>query len=288
MKTILVATDFSPAADNALSFALNMAKGIGARIVLFTAYLSASYVPDVVLIVPDKDLYDEQFAMLQKQVSALSPEERAMIALRCEPGAVEKIMTIATEVKASWIIAGMKKSGKTIRKIFGSTALTLARHSSTPLIIVPETISFFPFDNIALASDLTTERNIHMLDPLIEFDNAFHTPIYIVNVIKRNSYEDIARAYEAFNLKWTLKELSPSMEFLKEEDVSDALNKFIEVHKVSMLAMIAHPHSLIERLFVKSSIKEMMFEGHLPLMILPDKDKKVVEQENMDAGINEV
>ena len=289
MKTILVATDFSPAADNALLFALNMAKGTGARIVLFNAYLAASFVPDMVLIVPDKDLYDEQFAMLQRQVSALSSVERAMIELRCEPGnAAEKIITTATEVNPSWIIAGVKKSGKTIRKIFGSTALTLVRHSSTPLIIVPEAISFLPIDTIALASDLTTEHNLHMLDPLIEFGSAFHTAIYIVNVIKRHSYEDISKAYEAFNLKWTMKQLSPSIEFLKEEDIGDALNHFIETHKISMLAMIAHPHSLIERLFSKSSIKEMMFETHLPLMILPDKDQKVVGEEHTSAGASKV
>ncbi|CAN5590350.1 hypothetical protein BH10BAC3_BH10BAC3_32910 [soil metagenome] len=282
MKTILVATDFSPAANNALQYAVKMARFLDAKIILYHAYLSENYIPDLVLLEPVKNLHEEFEVMLRKQVENLAELDKSNIELRCSPGiAAESIVAVANEVNAQWIVAGMKKTGLAFRKIFGTTALTLCRRSLVPLIIVPEDILFRSVRTIALASDLKVEHNLMMLDPLASFGASFNARLFVVNVRQKDAHGIDAKAYVALNMEWSMKELAPKFTFIDDENIGEALNDFIDSNYVDMLALVAHEHSLFERWFAKSTIKNMMFNGHVPLMILPDKSTIEITQESV-------
>ncbi len=60
-----------------------------------------------------------------------------------------------------------------------------------------------------------------------------------------------------------------SEELLDDTDVAHAINAFVESHDVDMVAMVAREHNLLQRIFTRSHIKEMMYEVHVPLVILP-------------------
>ncbi|MDB5191016.1 MAG: universal stress protein [Segetibacter sp.] len=286
MKTILVATDFSPAAHNALMYAVKMATYVHAKVVLLNVYQTVNYISDMVVMVPDQELREENEELLLNEFAQLSEEQKEFATLRCELGsATDTIISVAAEIDADWIVVGMKRSDKTFRKIFGSTVLSLRRVSSLPLIIVPEEVTFTGIKKIALASDLTAEHDIHLLDPLVKLGSAFHSNVYVVKVLQKYANEETARGQVPYNVKWCLKELSPGFEFLKDDNFSHALNTFIHDHEVQMLAMVAHPHSILERMFVRSSIKEMLFKANVPILILPgfpgvnlnDQESSIIE-----------
>ena len=286
MKTILVATDFSPAAANALQYAVRMARFIDARIVLYHAYLTETFIPDLVLLEPVKNLQKEYETLLNKQVESFTDLDRSNIELRCEPGIpAEKIIAVTNEVNAIWIIVGMKKSGFMYRKVFGSIAFTLCRHSIIPLIIVPEDVQYNGVRTIALASDLTVEHSLNMLDPLIDFATELSSGLYVVNVGQKNVPAIDDKVEAALNIKWSLEKLHPTFEFIQDDNVGEALNNFISSKQVDILALVAHEHSVFEKLFVKSTIKNMMFSATVPLMILPDKPKIELIQESVPGTI---
>ncbi|MES2647923.1 MAG: universal stress protein [Bacteroidota bacterium] len=280
MKTILVATDFSPAAGNALLYAVKMARYLDAKVVLYHAYMSENYVPDLVLMPAAGNLQEENLTLMRNQVTSFEFLDPAKIEMICEPGIpAESILNAASQLNADWIVAGMKRTGLTFRKVFGSTALNLSRQSLIPLIIVPEDCIFQGVRSIALASDLTIENNLSMLNPLISFVEEFTARLYVVNVRRQSTDEIDAKAYTALNIKWSLEELMPKFKFLDDENVSESLNNYIDKNSIDMLALVAHDHSILERFFVKSTIKKMMFKGKVPLMILPDKKQAGIQQE---------
>ena len=165
----------------------------------------------------------------------------------------------------------MKKSGKTFRKIFGTTALTLCRKSTVPVLVIPEECSFGGITSIALAADLQMENDTGFDKTFIGFAERFHPEVNIVNVVNRNTTSDGRETNNAFDLNWRLKQISPGFAFIEDENVGHALEKFVAEKKVNLLAMYSYPHSLLEKLFVKSNIREMMFEGSVPLLVLPGK-----------------
>jgi hypothetical protein len=64
------------------------------------------------------------------------------------------------------ILAGIKGRGKTVRKIFGSVAILLSRKTGIPLTVMPEEAFFTTRTDIALASAINYETDIHVIDPL--------------------------------------------------------------------------------------------------------------------------
>lgn len=272
METILIATDFSEASRNASFYGTKLARLLGARVVLLNVYSFLVPSADPVTTITNRELKHLSKEGLRHEVGWIDLKGTVEIEKRSVHGdPSEVILSEAKKVKATWIVAGMKGAGRVARKVFGGTAFSLSRHSDIPLILVPERAWFAPPKTIALASDINHETDMRILDPLEEFGLKCHANMFIVRIIKKGMDEVIERLLRPSRVKWHCKELHPSFEFLKQEDVAHAMNEFVREHGVDMVAMISQEHDLFERIFVKSNIKEMMLLTTVPLIILPGK-----------------
>jgi nucleotide-binding universal stress UspA family protein len=273
METILIATDFSPASQNATSYGTELAKFLDAKVVLLNVCEPVLVAPDSVIAMTQDEVIASSEDLLRKEVQKLKDAGSVNVEFLVEEGLPSQtINTVANRVKAKWIIAGMKGGGeKTFRKIFGSTAVSLSRKPHAPLIVVPEDARFTPPATIALASDIGDNTDVRIIDPLEEFGIKCKSTMYVVRVIKKGMNEVFEMLLRPTRIKWHLKELHPSFEFLNDNDVAHAMNEFVKEHHVDMVAMIAHKHNFLERIFAKNNIKEMMFSTHVPLIIFPGR-----------------
>ncbi|MDB5246682.1 MAG: universal stress protein [Segetibacter sp.] len=270
METILIATDFSPAAHNALVYGVELAKFLHAKVALLHVCQPILSATDMGIVTTEEELMESAEELLRKEIGELNDAGKVTIEFFVEEGLPsEVIMGVADNVKAKWIIAGMKGGGRIISRILGSTAISLSRNPNIPLIVVPEDARFTPPKAIALASDIDNETDVHIIDPLEEFGIKCNSTMYVVRVIKKGMNEVFERLLSPSRLKWHCRDLHPSFAFLNDNDVAHALNGFVKEHQVDMVAMIAHKHNFFERIFVKSDIKEMMFSTHVPLIVLP-------------------
>jgi nucleotide-binding universal stress UspA family protein len=272
MQTLLIATDFSAASHNALLYGVGLAEYLNAKIVLFHAWQSFVPTADVPEIVPDETLRQSSEENLVEEVQSLTTAGGVSIETLAKEGSpADAIVWAARDVKANWIMAGMKGSGKTVRKIFGSTATSLTRHSTIPLIVVPENARFKAPEAIALASDIDEQTDLRILDPLQELGLKFNSNMYVLRVIEKGMNEVFEMLLHPGMLKWYLKKLHPSFRFLNDNNTGHAINEFVKKHNVDVVAMIAQEHNIFERIFLKSHIKEMMFQTDIPLIILPGR-----------------
>jgi nucleotide-binding universal stress UspA family protein len=271
MDTILIATDLSPASHNASLYGVQLAKFLHAKVVLLHVCEPILAAADFVLVMTAEELRENSEALLRKEVQNLDVGE---VSLQCrlEEGLPsETIKWVAKNIRANWIVIGMKGDGGAIRKIFGSTAVSLSRKPNVPLIVVPEDAHFAPPKTIALASDIADDTDVRIIDPLEELGIKCTSTMYVVRVIKKGMEELIERLARPTRVKWHCRELHPTFEFINDDDVAHAMCEFVEQHHIDMIAMIAHDHNLFERIFIKSNIKEMMFRSRVPLIILPGK-----------------
>jgi len=274
MKTILIATDFSQASRNAAVYGLELARALNTKVILFSSYLPmplpvmASSVIDLA-----EDLKKSTQQQLQQEEKSINTGSRVTVETICREGvAADAILEAAREKKAGLIIAGMKEGGKGTRRVLGSTATTLAKKADIPLIIVPEKTKYIRISSIALAneSDLETDADDHLLDSLREIAAQFHSKIYVVRVAKNRikaTYETLNRPFKLIRI---LRMLDPSYGTVEGKSVAEGLNHFIEGYHIHLLAMLPHKHSLLERWFIKSATRSVIFETHIPLLILPD------------------
>lgn len=273
MKTILVATDFSKASYNASLYGIELAKAFNANLVLFSAYqpipVPVTEAPMVINLQDLKNLTQEQ---LDDCSSMINVGNKVHLETLCKEGTtVKSILEIAKIKKADVIIAGMKSSGRGIRRIFGSAVTELSKKTTVPMIVVPEEAKYSDLEVIALAndSDIEPESDKHILDALRSIATRFHSRLYMVRIAKNEFQEAFEVLNRPFRLNNIIRTLDPQYEYLWGKDIPKALNAFIDKHKVNMLALLPHKHSLLEKFFFESTTHSMVFETKIPLLILP-------------------
>jgi len=268
METILIATDFSAAARNATRYGFELSKKLKAKVILFNAcQLPSSNSDSVGYVTPNEK---EAMSYRQLVIEAETYDPLGTVALQTEsrPGPItDSILTVAKENNVSFIVAGMKAGRKEIRKIFGSTVTYLRNQSSIPIIVVPEDVSFSVPKTIALASD-NMETGLQIVEPLKKIAELFTSKLFVVRVIEKLKNEVMEKLTISRSLKGLLSGLQPTYEFIKEDNVTKAMNNFVKQHAVDMVALIPRQHDLLQKIFTRSITKEMIFQTRVPLLLL--------------------
>jgi len=274
MKTIVVATDFSDAAHNASLYAVELAKAFNARLILFSAYQQVGGPAwEVPVILNLEEMLLQVQRRLEDEASIIAAGNAVNVSICSKAGfAPDAIIKVVEENNADMIIAGMKKSGKGIRRFFGSTVSALVKKLKVPMIIVPEETTYSPVTTIALANekDLAPDADRRSLDALRELGERFHAKLYLIRIAKNKVAETFELLNRPFQINRMLRTLDPVYKCIEDKDVSKALNEFNAAYHVDMMALLPHKHSLIDRWFSKSTTHDMIFETPIPLLILPD------------------
>lgn len=273
MKTILVCTDYSPAARSAASYAVALADCLKARIVLLHAFLpEPAIVTDPAVITSEEDLRKLNEHQLMHEVTRLhAPAALQLSTVSWQGDAVDAIMNVARTWNADLIIMGMKASGKNIRKVLGSTVTSVVRISNVPVLIVPENTPFEKPTAVALAweSDAAADTNPALLEELRTIGDVFDAAVYLVHVSKnvyKAAYAVLNRPFRLQRLLWPLE---TELKNLHGKDLAKVLTDFVQENDVKMLVMLPRKHSLLERLFMASNTRHLIFEATVPILVLP-------------------
>lgn len=271
MKTILIATDFSSASRVASLYGVQLAKALNANIILFNAYKVSHPLPALTVDISRYDIMMQTDKKLMDEADFLDAK-RSLIEIMCDEGVAEDaIINIANEKKIDFIIAGMKGSGKTFKKIFGTTSVSLAKNTNIPLLLIPENAEYKSPGTIVFASDLGQNTDLHAIEELTGMLQCFKSKLFIVTVLKNKNKE----WFEVLNTPQTLKKAveasDTAFEYPVDINITHALNSFIEKHDADILVMMPHRHEWLERIFRKSETKDMIFHTHVPLLILPER-----------------
>lgn len=275
MKTILVATDFSTAGHNACLYGAELAKAFNAKLILFHAYVQVPMpVAEVPVFVDAEEMRKQAQDKLDTEAFMVDLHHVTVVESICEEGSpTQKILEAADNNDAELIVVGMKSTGKGLRRLIGSTVTALARKTTIPLIVVPEGVAYQRIDTIVMAneSDLELEADAHVLDALREIVDRFQSKLFLVRVV-RNSFRE---AFEVLDrpsrLIKKLTEFDPVYESVPGNDIPQALHEFIDKHDAQLLALLPHRYSLLERWFIKSVTRSVIFDTDIPLLIMTSK-----------------
>jgi len=219
MKTILIATDFSAASRNASLYGAELAKALKAKIILCNAYtvpqpggaLNVSISRYDIMMQTDKRLLDE--------ADVLDPTKE-MIETICDEGVAEDvIVNIANEKKVDFIVTGMKGSGNSLKKIFGSTVTSLIKISNIPVIVVPGKAAFSIPKIILYATDMPPGADVEHIEQLKPITDTFESKLYLVKVVKDEHELEFEQLHTPGRVKEELKKLNVSLQYPVDTDI---------------------------------------------------------------------
>jgi nucleotide-binding universal stress UspA family protein len=269
MLRILVPTDFSSTADNALQYAIEIAATFQSELHLCHAY-SISKV--------DYNLnYSEEDQPYRKTVERRMQQTKNKFLDQFNEKGIkvhtqvtqESIYTLfSTDVLnkgIDLIVMGSKGASGLSKMVFGSVAASVMEIAKIPVIVVPPGCHFSPLRHLVLAvdgkqiapSDLQPfellVKKYGAKATLLNVQTANKAPARIHGVPKLEGIETIYR------------------EIPMNKSITETINNYITQEECDLLCMVRREKRFWESLFQKSTTKAQVYISAAPLLVLPEK-----------------
>lgn len=269
MKKILVPTDFTPASRQATLYAIALAKTFGAEIQLLHVY--REMLPVTLdaepWIATARELRAEVDRRLQHEVETLSRKYSIPITGDIQIGYKgDSINEVARESRADLVVMGMKNHQHV--PVLGNTTTKAIRKSDVPILIVPEGTAFRALKNIVLAIDFNEMTGKSSVEPLIGIIKEFGASLKVLHIEKRGSDINASELPEKLQLGVVLSPVDYTYYKVEYDDIEQGILAFVESHPTDLLVMIAHHHTIMERLFRPIHTGMISFELNIPLLVL--------------------
>ncbi len=273
MKTIIIPTDFSPTATNAMHYGIDMAKAINASIILLHVYqVPVSYTDTPIVLISVEELKKEaeqKLEKLQKEVEHLTSGSIKVYTEARLGNIADEIENLCEKVKPFAVVMGSKGSTGIEKILFGSTTLTAIRHLTWPVICVPPGKLFANgIKKIGFACDFRNIVETTPADAIKTFVKEFGAELHVLNVDFHNKQFKPETPEQSALLHTLLEEVNPVYDFIEHKDIEDGLNEFAEKNNIDLLITIPKKHKLLDGLFKPSSTKQLVVQSHVPVMCI--------------------
>ncbi|MGZ8523834.1 MAG: universal stress protein [Chitinophagaceae bacterium] len=273
MKTIIVPTDFSPAALNATNYAADMALAIKASLHIFHVYqlpLSVSDTPIVLLSVEEmKETAESKLDQLKKDLEHITSGALEIKTEARLGNLADELENCCKAIQPFTIVMGTRGHSAVERALFGSNTLKVIKHLSWPIICVPIGKEYGTgIKKIGLACDFRELKETTPVPVIRTLVEEFHAELHVLNVDHDNQHLKPETPTQMGFLHAAFKELNPQYHYIESRDIEDGLNEFTEKNNLDIVITIPKKHKLLDGLFKKSSTKQLVFESHVPVMCL--------------------
>ncbi|XOV93603.1 MAG: universal stress protein [Bacteroidota bacterium] len=269
MKTILVATDFSDPAKNAVDYAAHLSQGTGAELILFSVYklsihasnsmASMSHIDDLV------KKKEEELVKLTQEI-----KEQYKISVRWELRKDDPIYSLKSYTDThpvDLVVMGIE-SNLIEYKLLGNTTTAAIQLMRFPLLVVPNDIHFKEISKVMYACESSYLKNSDQLDFLKGFVKAFNAKLEIFHVLTKESEEFNDKGLERI-LDQVLDDVDHSYRYVCSPKVGEGIKDGLEQFHADLLVMMPHKRGFFQSLFQKSHTNEMTVETRIPLLAIP-------------------
>lgn len=276
MRKVLIPTDFSENAYNALQYACQIFKYETSEFFIMHAFADEVYRQDVAM--SRSILEDLKEATLQNSekklqqiatdIKTYSPNPKHSYKTIAVFGSlVDEVNEIVNQENMDIVVMGTR--GKTNdRKItFGSNTLEVLKYVHCPVLGIPEGYKYQAPKKILFPTNYMVPYKKRELKLVSELTGSFKCTVYMLYIDATEKLSLRQQDNYAF-LKVGL--LKPRLEFetTKEKNKTMAITKYILHNKIDMLVMVNSRRSFLETMLDKSTIDTIGLHVKIPFLIL--------------------
>ncbi|MFI5132099.1 MAG: universal stress protein [Chitinophagales bacterium] len=271
MKTIIIPTDFSPTATNAVNYGVDMALALQASVLLLHVYdipIALGDVPVALLSVDElKKTAEENIGRLKKDLEHITSGKLTIYAETRLGNVTDELEDVCKKVQPFAVVMGSTGVSAIERTLFGSNTLTAIKHLTVPVICVPKGKEYGKgIHKIGLACDFREVVETTPVSEIKEFVKEFHAQLFVLNVDYDNQQFGPDTPQQSALLHTALEDVHPEYHFITRKDIEDGINEFAETHNLDLVIAMPKKHKLLDGLFRKSSTKQLVFESKIPVM----------------------
>ena len=276
-KRILIPTDFSKNALNAVRYALDLYEKLNCTFYFLNVFRLDSYTTSNLLVPePGSGEYEEAKGKSEEKFQKLLE----MVALhRDNPKHTyhtissynflsEAIKQTIDQKDIDLVVMGTQGASGIKGVIFGSnTVNTMEIITECPVLAIPENVSFKPPKEIVFPSDFKTSYKRKELNYLIEIAQIHQAHIRVIYISKKEELTDLQTNNKDL-LQEILETVDHSFHTLPEKDVAHGITSFANRRNSDMIAFINRKHFFFGSIFSRPLVKEIGYSATIPILAL--------------------
>lgn len=270
MKTIIVCTDFSQEAENALHYAASMAKENQYHIVLFNLQSVSIHALNAQA---SADFFYEQTLKNQKNLKDKASEITHLYAIKTEyhlasGSFIEELNNCIHATNGDFIVMGMTE--KTLeQRILGNNVIKAIHRIKKPILIIPGHIEYTGIRKVLFAYDAHKSITWSAMNDIYSFIHEFNAEIEVFNVSE--SVEDFTEVIHDIDLNsgYDLDDIKYSFKMIQSMEIVKAIEEEVKLSNADLLTMVPYRYNLVESLFHRSKTAIMAYKNKVPLLSIP-------------------
>ncbi|WP_394749368.1 universal stress protein [Spongiimicrobium salis] len=279
-KRVLIPTDFSKNALNAIRFGLDLYLRRNCEFYFLNVYQVKVYSLDNMMVPePGDNAYEaakqesaDGFSRLMDILSLRPKNQRHEYhTVSSYNSLLDAMKGIIAEKDIDIVIMGTKGATGAKAVIFGTnTVMAMEKITECPVLAIPEEYRFTSPQEIVFPTNYKTDFKRRELQHLLEIVDMYGATIHILHIEQKSSLtpsqkrkkkllEDILGAYPYEHHR---------LEGIK---VHQGIYMFLEIRKSDMIAFVNKKHLFFGSILSNPLVKEMGYEAKIPVFVLNDK-----------------
>lgn len=277
IKKILVPTDFSLTASNAIHYALELSKIFNTEMILYHSFIPfesgfyASIQSKKENIVTEKKLTN-QLTKTKNQIQKLNNKITISVYVDRGPENIQ-LIKFCKKNKVDLIVMGTNEVSGIKEILIGSFTSEVMTNAPCFVLAIPKKYKFkFP-KIITYASNYSRKDNL-VLQSILDINSFFNAKLNVIHIDIIDDYKETTKAFNKYKTKIenSFIDIEISFQHIKGEDIVDNILSTTLTNKTDFL--ILNPirkKGIWNQLFQKSISKTICYHIKIPLLTIPIK-----------------
>ncbi len=279
-KRILLPTDFSKNALNAIRYALDLYADQKCDFYLLNAFQVSGYSLDSMRVPePGDQRYETAKKDSEQQLDKLlgvlklyaDNDKHTHHTISTYNSLLDALKGSIAKKDIDIVVMGTKGLTESDTVLFGTNAVnTMEKVTECPVLAIPHDTRFSPPNEIVFPTDFKTSFKRRELNYLIEISKMHHTIIRVLHIREGVKLNGTQKSNKEL-LKSIFEGIDHSFHELGDIKVQKGINTFIVSRESDMIAFINRKHTFFGSLFSKPLVKEMGYYSTIPVLALNEQ-----------------
>lgn len=275
---VLLPTDFSENAWNAISYAIDFFKSKECNFYLLHVNRIENMVVGTESYMPTTDVIEEVFVkpsrnklrQLLKEISEHNKtnKKHSFYTLTDNYFFLESVRKHVEEKKIDMIVMGTKGASGLKEFIVGSNTGDIITKVKCTTLVVPEDAKYNQLEEIAFPSDFNLSYDISILKPLTDVIKDTKSNLRIIHIQNKDASLNPEQQNNKELLNDYFEEFNPSFHFLTNKKVEDAIQCFVESRNIDMIVMVAKNLNYFQNILFHTKVEKITYHTDVPFLVL--------------------
>lgn len=282
MKRILLPTDFSENAYNAIKYALQLFKNEGCKFYLLHTYtpaiVSAGSMIDphsisTIQKITQDNAQKKLDALMDSLIKDFHNENHSFTSITSFNMLIAEMCNIVEEHKIDFVVMGTQGATGAKEILIGTHTMYTIKKLKIPVLAVPSSFDYEAPKEMLFPTDYKFDNKNKYLPMLRELCDTHISRLHILNAYYGNPLTAAQKETQAF-LDAYFIDNAHLFHIAEDTDVLGAVEQFQVKAKINFIVMILNKHTFLENLLFKPVINQVVYHTNVPFLVIPSVQRQ--------------